>query len=531
MKQYIVLLMLAFARLVSHAQEITVNSRVTDVTIYSSQARETRTATANVRKGTSQIIITGVTTAMIDASTQVALKGEASLLSMTVRMNHFFNVDYGVNQAKAMSLGDSIENIDRQILWLNEERSIAQDELLLLQNLINGAPPKDGWSTKDIETLADIHRKRMTELRKNIFDAGYREAALSVRRDEINGELAKLQPEPKPPLKEIVLMVSADADATLQLKLNYLISNASWRPTYDMHVANVNSPVELTYRAIVQQSTGIDWKDVKLTFSTANPVANNNRPILMPVYLDYMMYTVQTNNNGYFGTTNSAYYNMTVADTSVLPQATATVIDYDMLVAFELPQAQSIPSDGREYSFKLKELEMPAKYIYHAVPKKDNAAFLLAKVSDYAKYQLLRGEANVFFADNYIGKVQIDPKITSDTLLVSLGRDERIIVQRQRMDNKCSKKMFTDKQEEVIVYEITVRNNKSTPIEIEILDQIPRSRRKEIEVQLKDDGGADYTERIGLLKWEMKIDPGKTKRVSFEYKVTAPKDSNLQEVN
>ncbi|KAJ7199003.1 hypothetical protein GGX14DRAFT_664691 [Mycena pura] len=71
---------------------------------------------------------------------------------------------------------------------------------------------------------------------------------------------------------EVTIVVGSDAPARVDLKLTYIVSNASWESTYELHAATENgkpsSAVTLHYRARIVQCTGEDWADTVLTLST-----------------------------------------------------------------------------------------------------------------------------------------------------------------------------------------------------------------------------------------------------------------------
>ena len=191
---------------------------------------------------------------------------------------------------------------------------------------------------------------------------------------------------------------------------------------------------------------------------------------------------------------------------------------------FDVADAQTVLNNTKTQVIEYKTQEIPAIYQYHSVPKLDPSVFLLAKIIDYGKYNLVSGNANIFYKDTYIGQSFIDTKNTGDTLLLSLGRDEDISIKRLKpVDMKSEKKFFGDSRKERIAFEISVKNNKNIPIEIEVLDQIPVSRNKEIVVTLDEKNGADYNETYGKLSWKLNIPERKSKTVKFEYSVKAPK--------
>jgi hypothetical protein len=191
---------------------------------------------------------------------------------------------------------------------------------------------------------------------------------------------------------------------------------------------------------------------------------------------------------------------------------------------YDVKGEQTVLNNTKAQVMEYKTQNIPAVYEYHSVPKIDPSVFLLAKITDYGKYNLVNGNANIFYKDTYIGQSYIDTKNTGDTLLLSLGRDEDISVKRLKpTDLKSEKKFFNDSRKERLGFEITVKNNKSMPIEIEILDQIPVSRNKEIVVTLDEKGGADYNETYGKLSWKLNIPERKNKTIRFEYTVKSPK--------
>jgi hypothetical protein len=79
------------------------------------------------------------------------------------------------------------------------------------------------------------------------------------------------------------------------------------------------------------------------------------------------------------------------------------------------------------------------------------------------------------------------------------------------------------------VWETTIRNNKGAAIDIEVLDQIPLSRRDEIKVELLDYQGAEYTKEFGKLFWNYTIKPNDSKKIRYSYSVEYPKGKTVSE--
>lgn len=204
-----------------------------------------------------------------------------------------------------------------------------------------------------------------------------------------------------------------------------------------------------------------------------------------------------------------------------------TITENQMNVSFDIDLPYDIASNGKQHSVTLKEIKLPATYKHYSIPKLEQEAFLLAEISDYAKYNLLKGEANIIFENIYIGKTSINPLQTTDTLNLSMGRDKKVSVKRELVAEKSSTKFFSSGKEQVFTYDIIVRNNKKEAAKLTLKDQYPVSTDKDIEVELLQSNSAKIDEETGILTWEMNLKPAETKKVRISYKVKAPKSKAI----
>ncbi|PLX06800.1 MAG: hypothetical protein C0596_13935 [Marinilabiliales bacterium] len=72
----------------------------------------------------------------------------------------------------------------------------------------------------------------------------------------------------------------------------------------------------------------------------------------------------------------------------------------------------------------------------------------------------------------------MDVNIASDTLDISLGRDKNIIIKREGIKEINDAKIIGNNVTETIGWNISIKNNKNTPIRIIVEDQFPVSTRK-----------------------------------------------------
>ena len=94
------------------------------------------------------------------------------------------------------------------------------------------------------------------------------EKQIVALQNQINDKAGKAQL----PSGEISVSVSSEKPVNGKLTFAYVVSNAGWYPSYDIRVDDITKPVNIFFKANVFQNTGIDWKDVKLSFSNATPM-------------------------------------------------------------------------------------------------------------------------------------------------------------------------------------------------------------------------------------------------------------------
>ncbi|GEP93966.1 DUF4139 domain-containing protein [Chitinophaga cymbidii] len=193
-------------------------------------------------------------------------------------------------------------------------------------------------------------------------------------------------------------------------------------------------------------------------------------------------------------------------------------------VHFDIATAYTVPSDGKPYTVNIREMEVPASYEYHAAPKLDLSAYLLAGITDWQQLNLLEGETSIYFEGTYLGKSLLNLQTASDTLFVSLGKDKGIVLNR-KLQKAFSKSQYLGSNQVVTRHwEISVRNNKREPVRLLLEDQLPVSVQREIEISKMEHPGAKLDENTQKLTWDLSIAPKEEKKTQLQYTVKYPKD-------
>jgi len=194
---------------------------------------------------------------------------------------------------------------------------------------------------------------------------------------------------------------------------------------------------------------------------------------------------------------------------------------------YTISMPMNMPSDGKEYNLVIGGESIKAVYEFHATPKLDRDAFLVAKVINWQDYDLLDATAGIFYEGTFTGKTRLSASMATDTLDISLGRDKSILIERKKVKDYTTSQLLGSNRTVQRAWEINLRNNKKHPITLVVFDQYPVSKEKEIVVDLAEDGGARVDKETGILRWEVKLDPGQLKKLNFKYTVKYPKERIL----
>ncbi|MFN8152997.1 MAG: mucoidy inhibitor MuiA family protein [Bacteroidia bacterium] len=510
------------------------NADIKDVRIYQNGAMVSRTAKATLNPGIQEVVFDGLSPYINPQSIMLKGTGDATILSVT------FQTNYLKEKKKSKEVQRLEGDLDSLTLRLQQVRNkiavLTETQSLLTANKsIGGA--NNGVLADELEPMVDYFIKKMGELKQDQLEEQQKEKKLNEQVGKLQQQLNTLRAKNDQPTGNIIVKVNAGARGMAGFDFSYVIqSNVSWYAFYDLKAKDVNSPFELVYKAKVNQSSGEDWNQVKLSLSTGNPSIGNDRPVLYPWMLNYYMPVALYGKQGAVPMAAPVMQEQTLAagardreeDAKVAMKAIEVNVSQNALnSSFDIMTPYTIPSDGQEYQVEIQKYNLQAEYNYVAIPKLDADAFLTAKITGWEDLSLSPGGANIYFDGAYVGESYINPAESNDTLEISLGRDKRIVVKREKLKDLSGNKLFGGNKERNLSYDITVKNGKKEAISLILLDQVPVSMQKDIEVKIDELSGAEYNSETGEVKWKMQIPAGETTKKRLTFKVKYPKDKQI----
>lgn len=568
MKRFFLISWLVLLAVLSNAQSLLrengdttrVDATISSATVYFGYGAElTHLSKVKVDAGTKIIVINLLSTNVDINSLQISVPEDVALLSQ--RYSVFYPVVPVVPKSREVErLEDSIVLVQREISRINNLISIDQEILnktgLLIETTFKTTGNKT-LTSDEILKLLEYYNGKIDKLKTNIYNHGQNIVLQNKRIDDIRKRIATITtvaPVKQKPYGQVFLQVMCKRSGEIPVDLSYYTPNAGWTALYDIRVNSKTNKVKMVYKASLTQTTGVDWKNTKLTLSTGTPNFGVTAPILTPWYLQLYVPGLYTDLQKRAAAGN-ATRNMiqSYSDDKVLSEVVisdgagqlrqqkerdlnidpSTLQQYTTLnegqlnTNFEIDLPYDIESDGKLHSVTIKDQEISCILKNYAVPRIDKEAYLLAEVADWQNLDLLPGDANIIMDDTYIGKSVIDPNTTADTLNLSLGRDKRIAIKRSLVKELSSLKTSGGSSRQLFTYEILVKNNKLTDINLLLKDQFPLSTIKEVEVKLEDGSDAMINMETGVLTWKIDLKPGESRKVRFSYSVKYPKDKKI----
>ncbi len=280
----------------------TIESRIEKVTVFLQGAQTERSSRFTVSPGKTELIFTNISPLIDKQSIQVKPDAGITVLSV-IHQKNYIKEQQKQDEIREIELQkeSQVEKIELQKNILNVFKQ--EENMIIANQQIGGA--NTGLKAADLKEAADFQRARLTEVYQKQLDAQRMLKKMETELAKLNKQLTELNQKSDISTSEIHVTILARETMNTNCTLTYLVQQAGWFPTYDVRVKDISSPINLQYKANLFQSSGEDWKDIKLFVSTGNPKEEGNKPVVNPWYLRYN-YTYQTTPTGIRGYFNYA---------------------------------------------------------------------------------------------------------------------------------------------------------------------------------------------------------------------------------
>jgi len=542
----------------AYAADVKGTSRIDAVIVFPSGAELTRVGKVRLEAGDHVILFADLPARAIAGSIRVEGKATGKLDIGSVDSRRMFvpRTDDAVAATERKRVEDAIEKLkdDRALLQAAVQAAEAQKTLIgNLAQLPSRPGPANGAAAPqpDWTQIFGIIGQRFAEAQKAILDTQVKMREVDRQIKDLEGKLASLAPA-QDERTEVKIFVNAASALEADIAIRYQVGAASWVPFYDARLATgtkAQAPkLQLVRRASIQQRSGESWDDVALALSTTRPGAGTAAPELQPLTVDYEpdappprpippaagaprsmaresaeVDRAASESDGRRLRAKSAPAEKPEVQSE---EVRATVETQAFQAIYAIAGRVTVPPTGEAKRVQIDEAQLEPALTVRTVPKRDQKAFLYAKMAMARGTPILPGQVSLFRDGTFVGNGRLPQLAPGEEHELGFGVDDSVRVRHTIAEEKRAETgIITSSKTDTRNYRITVKNLHVRAIPVTVIDQIPVSQNADIKIELLGKTvptKRDLDDKRGVLAWELTLQPDEEKAVEFGYRTTWP---------
>ncbi|MGH7597473.1 MAG: mucoidy inhibitor MuiA family protein, partial [bacterium] len=250
-----------------------------------------REASLNLVQGKHEIVLSALPFDLLDESVRVSGTGsaKAGILDVKIETEHTAAIqdkEIKILQQKIDSLQLEDQKASDQIAILEAQKSFveslkAETARDISQKIMINKPAIQDW-----QDIVQFFNKNLSQIFEGLRREKSRRKELDNERQAVERKISQIRSSQARSYKQIKTTLVIEESGNAKIHASYFVNGASWYPVYDARVLSATKKMELTYYGMVQQATGEDWKNVKLTLSTVQPLTTSSLPELRPLFIE-----------------------------------------------------------------------------------------------------------------------------------------------------------------------------------------------------------------------------------------------------
>jgi uncharacterized protein (TIGR02231 family) len=548
MRLWIALALLPIAAPTVLAADIKGTSRIDAVTVFPTGAEIKRVGKVKLERGDHVILFADLPARAIASSIRVEGKatGKLEIGSVDSRRVFVARTDDAVVATERKRVEDAIEKLkdERSILLASAQAAEAQKTLInnLAQLPTRPAPANGAASAQpDWGQIFGLIGQRFAEAQKVVLDTQIKIRDVERQIKDLEGKLASLAPGQQE-RTEVKVFVNAGAVLDADITIRYHVGAAAWVPFYDARLTSgtrAQPPkLQMVRRASIQQRSGESWDEVTLALSTTRPGAGTAAPELNTVTVDYepdapprpapvarRTMAREAAPAGQAATGEEESF-AKKAELLEADEVRARVETQAFQAIYGIAGRVTVPATGEAKRVQIDETTLDPTLMVRTVPKREQKAYLYAKVSMARGTPILPGQVSLFRDATFVGNGKLPQLAPGEEHELGFGADDNVRVRYTVAEEKRAETgIISASKTDTRSYRITVKNLHERPIAATVLDQIPVAQNADIKVELLGKTAPtkqNLDDKRGVLAWEMNLAPDEEKAVEFGYRVTWP---------
>jgi hypothetical protein len=516
--------------------------RVTEVTLYRGQAQVTRTVPVEGAAGRMEVVVSNLPEQIVPNS--LFAEGGDAVEIRAVRFH---------TRAVGEEPREEVRALDKQILDTQQQLELAQKRQALLVKRTEYLAKLEGF----------VAPTAQTDLTKGVLDAEALERLtaftfaqhdtiateevqltnqireLGEQIELLNRQKAELTAGAAQTIREAVIFLQKTAEAPAEIRLNYLVGNCGWSPSYTMRAGGDRKQIRVEYNALIHQLTGEDWNDIELTLSTATPALSASGPGLAPFrvtlsadpgisanapnapaqiagdggqqaqlfygrglsksqVIDQLAeinskrteFGAAINNASNFADVNRLSWDLNTYACSVQQlelngdAVTLSVLRSDDAaqrdgpsLSYKLGSGVSLASRSDQQMVRIMQTDMDSQFYHMAVPVLTPYVYREAELKNSSDEDLLAGPMTAYLDGRFVGQGELPTVARGQKFVVGFGANPQLHARRELVNR--DDKIQGGNRETHFQYRLVVENFSSEPTSVRVIDRLPHAENGE----------------------------------------------------
>ena len=511
-------------------QEIIATLPVAEVTLLEDRAHVVRQGKVEVAAGATRVVVEAVAPVLVDKTLVAVVVGDsaARVVDARVRRRVVIRVDgeeaTSARDSAAARLEAELEELRRDLTGKRDRltglaryrkglEGVATQTLAdLTSDVAWGQAPGAAWATK-LDELRDSERKvgaELFELSREISACADEEARLQIR-------IAAFDSPTESEAARIEVELAASAAATVELRLDYVVPGACWRP---YHVAQLNeqgddSTVEFATDACVWQNSGEDWSHVDLILSTERASLGTEPPELESDELSCRRKSdaivVEARDQE--------------IETTGLGAATSTAVelpgidDGGEVLNLRAPGPADVPSDGKPYRVRLAAFTAPATVELVAFPELSSCVLGKSIQVNAGPGPILAGPVDLIRDSGRVGRTSVLYIAAGERFELGWGPDAELRLKRHDEVTREKSRRLSSWVKRKHQIEVRLSNLGASACVVAVTERVPVSEIDKVKIELdsKATTGGVEPDANGFVHWTVKLAPFGHDKVELGY--------------
>ena len=553
---------------VAQASYIT-RGKVSQVTVYRSQALITRTLEVEGFQGGLQVVVTDLPERIIPSSLSAQAEAPTRIHSVTYRTEAV----KGETRPEVQAIDERLAELEKKLREIQ-----AYKELLKVKQAIIARLEEFTQASAQAELQRGIlnfeELRKLTEYGLAKYDEFLQEHLRLEEEEKETTEEIKLMRRKRSQLaagysetkREAVVYLTKDTDQPVAISLRYLVDQVGWYPEYNLQAQEEENSLTLEYNAIVRQTSGENWDKVQVILSTAQPTFNAQPPLIEPLpiglgakrilkekELEKSLEGFQKQRSAVQQAPTaspevSAMLNVVAAEEQVLELTQKEDVlaaakrktrpTEGVSVTYSLPDSVSLASRSDEQILQIASVRMPASFRYKAAPLLTDFVFQEASAKNTSSYVFLPGTYNSFLNGEFVGRGKLKLLAAGEEFTSGFGVDPQLQVRRELVAK--NERIEGGNLVSELEYRLTISSYRDRAIPLVLEDRIPYSpdgvvqiRLLESKPELSQDPEYQRTDfKKGILRWDLEIPAqaidNKATVVIYRFSIAHDKDATVQ---